>query len=398
MIKSRRVLWAHYTKMKKRDFTNHRSFPGTHDNDFDIVLRVMDKIERMPLPLFALLLFAIAWVAALFRWQLALGLWLFMIGDWILLGLLPRFNKSYGPPQPPVLALAILRAPFILLPPVVWIPLEVIGTILVIYGFWIEPHRLTVTYQTLKSPKLKSGAPLRILHLGDIHVERITNRERQLIELTKSLKPDLILFSGDFLNLSYLRDPKAQEACRWLLRQITAPLGVYAVSGSPAVDLDGLVPKLLEGMPWHWLCDEKVTIEHNGQTVDVVGMVCTHKPFLDGPKLMNILDLPGFKTNPAGLNKFTILLYHTPDLAPDAAELGVDMQLSGHTHGGQVRLPFHGALFAASLYGKAFESGRRQLDGLTLYVTRGIGMEGGGAPRVRFLCPPEIILWEVDGC
>jgi predicted MPP superfamily phosphohydrolase len=73
------------------------------------------------------------------------------------------------------------------------------------------------------------------------------------------------------------------------------------------------------------------------------------------------------------------------------------MQLSGHTHGGQVRLPFYGALFAASLYGKAFESGRRQLAGLTLYVTRGIGMEGGGAPRVRFLCPPEIILWEVDG-
>lgn len=384
-------------KIKKRDFTNHRSFPGTDNNDFDIVLRVLNGIERMPILIFAALLFLIAWVAALLRWELALELWLFMLGDWILIGLLPRFNKSYGPPQPPVLALAIMRAPFMLLPPVVWIPLEVIGTLLVIYGFWIEPHRLTVTYQTLRSPKLKAGAPIRILHLGDLHVERVTDRERKLIELVKSMRPDLILFSGDFLNLSYLRDPKAWEACWWVLPQITAPLGVYAVSGSPAVDLDGLVPKLLEGMPWRWLGNEKVTIEQNGQTFEVVGMVCTHKPFVDEPKLKQLLDPRDLKTDHAGLSKFTILLYHTPDLAPNAAELGIDMQLSGHTHGGQVRLPFYGALFAASLYGKAFESGRRQLEGLTLYVTRGIGMEGAGAPRVRFLCPPEIILWEVDG-
>jgi len=73
------------------------------------------------------------------------------------------------------------------------------------------------------------------------------------------------------------------------------------------------------------------------------------------------------------------------------------LQLSGHTHGGQVRLPVYGALYAASLYGKRFESGRRQVGDLTLYVTRGIGLEGKSAPRVRFLCPPEIILWEING-
>ena len=56
-----------------------------------------------------------------------------------------------------------------------------------------------------------------------------------------------------------------------------------------------------------------------------------------------------------------------------------------------------GALFAASLYGKRFESGRRSVGDLTVYVTRGIGLEGKAAPRVRFLCPPEIILWEING-
>ena len=112
---------------------------------------------------------------------------------------------------------------------------------------------------------------------------------------------------------------------------------------------------------------------------------------MDGPKLAQLLN-----EQPPPLPHFTILLYHTPDLAPEAAEAGVDLQLSGHTHGGQVRLPLYGALYAASLYGKRFEMGRKQLDGLTLYVTRGIGMEGKSAPRVRFLCPPEIILWDIS--
>jgi predicted MPP superfamily phosphohydrolase len=92
-----------------------------------------------------------------------------------------------------------------------------------------------------------------------------------------------------------------------------------------------------------------------------------------------------------------ILLYHSPDLAPLACQKGIDLQLSGHTHGGQVRLPFYGAIFAGSLYGKRFESGRYQLADMTLYVTRGIGMEGAAAPRVRFLCPPEISVWEIHG-
>jgi hypothetical protein len=71
--------------------------------------------------------------------------------------------------------------------------------------------------------------------------------------------------------------------------------------------------------------------------------------------------------------------------------------LSGHTHGGQVRIPGMGAVYPSSLYGKRFEAGRYLLDRMTLYVSRGIGMEGLGAPRVRFLCPPEITLWEISG-
>ena len=115
---------------------------------------------------------------------------------------------------------------------------------------------------------------------------------------------------------------------------------------------------------------------------------------MDGPRLCRVLRSARAETED---RRFAILLYHTPDLAPEAAEAGVDLLLCGHTHGGQVRLPLYGAVVTSSLYGKAFEIGRRQIGGLTLYVTRGLGMEGSGAPRVRFLCPPEVVLWEIGG-
>jgi predicted MPP superfamily phosphohydrolase len=384
----------------KRDFSHLKNFPGTNGNSFDVVLRIADVTESLPGPVFALLLLVPAVLIGLIHrsWWAAAGLWLFSVCDWALLAALPRFGRSFGPAKPPTVLLAVLRPIPALLPLPLAAAAEALGTLLVIYGFWIEPLRLGITYQQLRSPKLAAGRPLRVLHLGDLHAEiKLTAREQHLRELLRSLSPDLILFSGDFINLSYLDDPRAREVARAVLAELKAPLGVFAVSGSPAVDLPELVPQVLAGLDHiRWLRDEFVTVTHEGRSIDIVGLTCTHKPFIDGPRLCEILKA-AHPNQSASLRPFTILLYHTPDLAPEAAEAGVDLQLSGHTHGGQVRLPIYGALYAGSLYGKSFEAGRLQQDGLTLYITRGIGMEGKGAPRVRFLAPPEVILWDLYG-
>jgi predicted MPP superfamily phosphohydrolase len=373
------------------DFSNRRNFPGTLDNEFDVVLRKVEEVERIPSLLFAGLLFLIAIPPTAGHWGWTIGLWAFFLLDWLLLALLPRFGRSYGPPKPPTLILAVMRMLFAFLPFPVSVALQSIGTLLVIDGFWVEPFRLTVTHQKLRSPKLKPGRPIRVLHLGDLHVERITAREQHLNQLVSELKPDLILFSGDVINLSFIEDPVAWAEARKVLREWRAPGGVFVVTGSPAVDLEHVFPRLVEGLEnLRWLKEDRVTVSINDQEVDVIGLTCTHKPFIDGPKLEALIAPTA--------DRFTFLLYHTPDLAPNAANTGkVDLQFSGHTHGGQIRLPLIGAPFAASLYGKRFESGRIQIGPLTLYVTRGIGMEGKAAPRVRFLCPPEIILWEIDG-
>jgi predicted MPP superfamily phosphohydrolase len=75
----------------------------------------------------------------------------------------------------------------------------------------------------------------------------------------------------------------------------------------------------------------------------------------------------------------------------------VDLVLSGHTHGGQWRIPGFGAILTSSRFGKRYEAGRYTKDNTHLYVSRGLGMEGFGAPRARFFCPPELVLITLRG-
>jgi len=373
--------------LPRKDFRQAKNFPGRDGNVFDVILQGSARLEKIPAPLFVLALALLAAIAARLQWAWAAALLGFFLSDWLQLALLPRFRRSFGPPKPPTLVLAVLRSLFALLPVWLSLPLQIAGSLLIVAGFWIEPQRLSLTRQSLSHPGFKPSHPLRLLHLSDLHIERITGREQALQRQIEQLQPDLILFSGDVLNLSYRTDPLAWQAARQVIAQWRAPLGVFLVSGSPAVDLPETTPEVLADLPVRWLQDERVAITFDGQTFDLIGLTCTHKPFEDAPRLAQLL--------PTGPERLTILLYHTPDLAPDAAEMGVDLQLSGHTHGGQVRLPLLGALFTGSLYGRSFDAGRYLLGKMTLYISRGIGLEGAGAPRVRFLCPPEIILWEI---
>ncbi|HEX9062636.1 MAG TPA: hypothetical protein VF941_20890, partial [Clostridia bacterium] len=100
------------------------------------------------------------------------------------------------------------------------------------------------------------------------------------------------------------------------------------------------------------------------------------------------------KNNPK--DSFNILLYHTPDLIEDIQKNeSVDLYLAGHTHGGQIRLPVYGALITLSKYGKRYEMGRYTVGNTVLYVNRGIGMEGGKAPRLRVFCRPELSVYDI---
>ncbi|MBC7811937.1 MAG: metallophosphoesterase [Burkholderiales bacterium] len=320
--------------------------------------------------------------------------------DWGLLWALPRTGRSFGPEKPSALALSALRAIVLsalgLFFAPLWLGLVLMlaVSITVYYSTWIEPFALGVTRERLTARGWKAAAttpPLRVLHIGDIHVERVTQRERRLNALIKELKPDIIVFSGDFVNISYKNDPTAEAAVREVISEWQAPLGVYCVPGTSTVESVERVQEFVKGMDnLKLLANRWLSINTPSGAFHILGMVTTHNIDVDRKAFQRMM-----LSAPKG--GFRLLLAHAPDIAPEADAAGMDLYVAGHTHGGQIRLPFIGAVFTASHLGRRFAMGRHDLKNITVYTTRGVGLEGLGAPRARFLCPPEIVLWEIGG-
>jgi predicted MPP superfamily phosphohydrolase len=376
--------------IEAKDFSDREIFPGQTGNLFDVLLHKTMALDEIPSALFFFLMVALSFLGYLANGLFCLIFLVFILFDWISISLLPKFHRSYGPVKPQVFFLALFRIlPVLFTAPIIWIPLQILGCILQIYAFWFEPYRISVTRQKIETNKLPPASRFAILHIGDLHLERLSIREEKLNGLIRDISPDAILFSGDYLSLSSIRNPQAWSDLKAVLREWRAPLGIFGVSGSPAVDLPENFPHLLDETPVRLLNDAVVFLDGNGGTLQVIGLECTHAPHKDAPRLNELL-----KTTPSG---FRILLHHSPDIAPLITDGQVDLQLSGHTHGGQVCLPLTGPLFTGSLYGLKFQSGRYSLGKLVLYIIRGLGLEGLSAPRVRFLCPPEIVVWEITG-
>jgi predicted MPP superfamily phosphohydrolase len=128
----------------------------------------------------------------------------------------------------------------------------------------------------------------------------------------------------------------------------------------------------------------------DGRNLSLLGMDCEHDLDIDADAFKKLIKL-------APADSMRVLLYHSPELMPVVQQYFVDLYLCGHTHGGQVRMPFYGAILTSSALGKQYEMGPYVENDTTLYISRGIGLEGMSAPRMRLLCPPEIILFTLQG-
>lgn len=329
----------------------------------------------------------------------ALGVLTASMLNWSFLRRLPKEGRSFGPDQPSALALSAVQALSVTIIGVLGLPIGAALVLVVLisavayYATWVEPFALGLTRQRLAAKDWQSDTAgevcLRIMHISDIHVERTTDRERRMNVMIASIQPDIIVFTGDFVNLSYVNDEQAKKDIRAIIGDWKAPLGVYCVPGTPGVEPLERVLSFVEGQPnLQFLANRWVHVETGCGDLHILGMITTHDLKTDRDALARLM-----AAAPEG--GFKLLLVHSPDIAPEAASAGIDLYLCGHTHGGQIRLPLYGALATASTYGKRFVMGRHQIGEMTQYTSRGVGLEGLGAPRARFLCPPEIILWEI---
>lgn len=254
--------------------------------------------------------------------------------------------------------------------------LAIIGIFCFLYGIFIEPYWIEVKRVELESGKF-SHAVLRIVQISDLHTDPRGIDEKKVIEMVNSLNPDVIVFTGDTVNM-----PKALPIFKSTLKSLKANIGKFAVTGN--YDYWFLCGLDLFGETGFIVLDGKTArISKDGDVFFISGLNFEHRKYW--------FDLLG--EVPRGY--YSIFLYHTPDLIEDLKGVNVDLYLTGHTHGGQVALPFYGAIITFSKYGKRYEAGEYKVGNTILYVNRGIGTEGKARIRVRFLARPEIAVFDI---
>lgn len=256
-------------------------------------------------------------------------------------------------------------------------PYAVLGVALILVGadaYLVEPHLLQQTRVELRSERVEQ--PLRVVLLADIQTDRVGRHEARALAMAAAAEPDLVLFSGDHVQLHDGRFPAQARAHASLVRQagLHPRLGAYAVRGD--VDPDGW-PAVFAGT--------SVQVVQDSTTLDLGEL---HLTLLD-PRDSRSPSPPVPRVD--GLH---LVVGHSPDFA--LARPPADLLLAGHTHGGQVRLPFIGPPLTFSAVPRAWARGHTPLSwDSDLVVSAGIGLERQDAPPIRFLCPPEVVIVDI---
>lgn len=255
-----------------------------------------------------------------------------------------------------------------------------------LYATCIEPYRVVLEEPNVQLSGDRAGtARMLIGVLADIQTSSVGQFEHRAIDWLLSLKPDLIVIPGDLVQVSDDSYEAQLPLMRELLAKLHAPAGVYFVSGDCEWRDGGA--DLIRDLNITHLHNRLVTIQHRDRTVTIGGVELN----CHSPAARRVVSEMETRTGNADIR---ILVSHRPDALLNASpDSRIDLLIAGHTHGGQVRVPFFGPLLTLSAAPRRVCAGGLQHHkGNQIYVSRGLGYEGGQAPRLRFNCPPEITL------
>ena len=261
------------------------------------------------------------------------------------------------------------------------------------YGMFYERLNLEVSRQRIKIPRLpRAFEGFRIAQLSDLHVGPfMTAKEiRRYVGIANGLKPDLVALTGDFVTW----DPSTQSAVVDALAEIKASFGVYGCLGNHEMwaKVEDSITRLFARRGIRILRGERALIKSGGDVINLLGVdYQTRTPM--GPRGQRLVReyLQGVRSLMAP-DTANILLSHNPNTFDRAAELGIDLSLAGHTHGGQLTLEFVHPDLSPSRLITPYVRGWFEKPGGQLYVNRGIGTI---FVPIRFDAPPEITVCEL---
>lgn len=246
-----------------------------------------------------------------------------------------------------------------------------VPVVLGLHAFVIEPRWLEVT-ETRVATRL--DRPLVVAHVSDLHADGIGFLERRVLSALRETRPDVIVLTGDVVT-----DSPDRDGVREVLRAMHAPLGVWAVLGNwehwrPSGDERAFFRS----------AGARLLVDESARLRDDVWLVGMDDAMAGGPQPER-----AFRDVPPGV--VTIALFHSP-MAFDSTANRFDLAFAGHTHGGQVRLPFVGAWWRP--YGSGdYDQGWYRRGRARMYVSRGLGTS---ILPVRWMCRPELAIHRLD--
>jgi len=242
-----------------------------------------------------------------------------------------------------------------------------------VYAYQIEPFNIEVTRHQIAAP---IHSPVKIAHLSDLHTYGIGRREQKMLAILEQEKPDLIVITGDLIS-----DANGYAGCLDVLKRLQAPLGVWVVVGNhenwAARDMKKIYGKFkdyYESAGANFLFNSNMKIRDD---LWLIGLddAMTGKPEVD-KAFMGVPE-----------NAYKVTLFHSPASFDEVAGK-CDLAFAGHSHGGQVRLPFIKPIWLPAKCGE-YDEGWFERNDSKMYVGRGLGTS---LLPIRFNCRPEIAI------
>lgn len=254
--------------------------------------------------------------------------------------------------------------------------------LLFLYGYYIEPNNLIIKEYKIENKDIPDSFDgLKIIHFSDVHYGSTVNAKylKEIVELINKQEPDIVIFTGDFLDKRFNLTDKEIESAKNELNKIESTLGNFAVSGNH----DMVYPE-----------DFKTIFSENFTLLENEEKLLYYKESTP-ISLVGFSDALETKVNYEILEKentyFRFILAHEPDEYDKIKNYDFDILLSGHSHNGQIRLPFIGAIYTPTGSKKYYEN-YYKLDNREIFISNGIGTSG---IDVRFLSTPSINLYRI---
>lgn len=267
----------------------------------------------------------------------------------------------------------------------------VLSFLLLVSGITLfSTQYIILTTYKIDSPKLDLEKSIRLVQLSDFHNTTFFPDNGIVINKIKHLEPDIIVITGDIINI-WAPDEKIVFS---FIKNLIAIAPVYFITGNHEYTYfkSNVFLEQMKSMPIHFLDNRASSITINNQTIHILGLSDYIKESIHNPEQFyanHMASMINFQTE----TEFALVLVHRPKYVSTISSFNPDLILAGHTHGGQVSLPFIGPLylpeegFFPQKIEKTFQS-----DNATVIVSNGLG---NGQFPLRFLVNPEIILIEL---